>query len=515
LLPEFRNEPFTDFSVDANAKAFQAALAKVEKRLPIQGKNRIDGKKVGASKSFPSLNPCNFKQVIGRFPEGTEADAARAVEAATKAFTEWSRTPVEERSALVLRIASAIRRRKHEFSAMMVLEEAKSWAEADGDTAEAIDFCEFYAREMERLSQPQPLTPYPGERNDLEHIPMGVAVVIPPWNFPLAILTGMTTAALVAGNTVVLKPSSDAAGIATMFLEACDEAGVPDGVLNFLTGGGSTVGNALVENPKTRLIAFTGSRDVGTQISEKAGRVVKGQIWIKRAILEMGGKDFILVDETADLEDAANGIVAAAFGFQGQKCSACSRLIVHQKVHKDLLERVVAKTKALTVGDVRDRKNAIGAVINERAQKKILEYAALGKKEGRVVVGGKAGPKQGYFVMPTVVDGVKPNARLAREEIFGPVLAVLKVKNFEEGLRVANASEYGLTGSLYSRVRERLERGKRELHVGNLYLNRKCTGALVGVHPFGGFNMSGTDSKAGGREYLYLFTQQKAISEKV
>ena len=515
MLPEFRNEPFTDFSVEANARAFQAALAKVEKRLPIQGKNRIDGKKVAASKSFQSLNPCNFKQVIGRFPEGTEADAARAIDAATKAFPEWSRTPAEERSALVLRIASAIRRRKHEFSAMMVLEEAKSWAEADGDTAEAIDFCEFYAREMERLSQPQPLTPYPGERNDLEHIPMGVAVVIPPWNFPLAILAGMTTAALVAGNTVVLKPSSDAAGIATMFLEACDEAGVPDGVLNFLTGGGSTVGNALVESPKTRLIAFTGSRDVGTQISEKAGRVVKGQIWIKRAILEMGGKDFILVDETADIEDAANGIVAAAFGFQGQKCSACSRLIVHQKVHKDLLERVVAKTKALTVGDVRDRKNVIGAVINERAQKKILEYAALGKKEGRVVAGGKAGPKGGYFVMPTVVDGVKPSARLAREEIFGPVLAVLKVKSFEEGLRVANASEYGLTGSLYSRVRERLERGKRELHVGNLYLNRKCTGALVGVHPFGGFNMSGTDSKAGGREYLYLFTQQKAISEKV
>ena len=515
MLPEFRNEPFTDFAVEANAKAFQAALAKVEKRLPIQGKNRIDGKKVAASKSFQSLNPCNFKQVIGRFPEGTEADAARAIDAATRAFPEWSRTPAEERSALVLRIASAIRRRKHEFSAMMVLEEAKSWAEADGDTAEAIDFCEFYAREMERLSQPQPLTPYPGERNDLEHIPMGVAVVIPPWNFPLAILTGMATAALVSGNTVVLKPSSDAAGIATMFLEACDEAGVPDGVLNFLTGGGSTVGNALVESPKTRLIAFTGSRDVGTQISEKAGRVVKGQIWIKRAILEMGGKDFILVDETADIEDAANGIVAAAFGFQGQKCSACSRLIVHQKVHKDLLERVVAKTKALTVGDVRDRKNVIGAVINERAQKKILEYAALGKKEGRVVAGGKAGPKGGYFVMPTVVDGVKPSARLAREEIFGPVLAVLKVKNFEEGLRVANASEYGLTGSLYSRVRERLERGKRELHVGNLYLNRKCTGALVGVYPFGGFNMSGTDSKAGGREYLYLFTQQKAISEKV
>ncbi|MEX1243837.1 MAG: L-glutamate gamma-semialdehyde dehydrogenase [Thermoanaerobaculia bacterium] len=515
VVPEFRNEPMTDFSVEAERNAFRAALAKIQKRLPLQGINRIGGKDASAVKHFASVNPCDFRQIIGRFPEGTAADAGRAVAAATKAFASWSRVASSERSAVILRVASVLRRRKHEFSAMMVLEESKSWKEADGDTAEAIDFCEFYAREMERLAEPQPLTPFPGERNELEHIPLGVAVVIPPWNFPLAILTGMTTAALVAGNTVVLKPSSDAAGIATMFVEACDEAGVPDGVLNFLTGGGSTAGNALVEHPKTRIIAFTGSRAVGVQISEKAGRVVPGQLWIKRAILEMGGKDFILVDETADVEDAANGIVAAAFGFQGQKCSACSRLIVHRKVHDDLLERVVAKTKALTVGDVRDPKNSIGAVINGGAQKKILEYVSIGKKEGKIVAGGQAGPKQGYFVLPTVVDGVSSKARLACEEIFGPVLAVLTVGSFDEGIAVANDSEYGLTGSLYSRVRERLARGKRELFVGNLYLNRKCTGALVGVHPFGGFNMSGTDSKAGGREYLYLFTQQKVISEKL
>jgi 1-pyrroline-5-carboxylate dehydrogenase len=263
------------------------------------------------------------------------------------------------------------------------------------------------------------------------------------------------------------------------------------------------------------MIAFTGSRDVGLEISEKAGRVASGQLWIKRAILEMGGKDFILVDETADLEEAANGVVAAAFGFQGQKCSACSRLIVHEKVHDELLEKVVAKTRTLTVGDVRDPDNAVGAVINAGAQKKILEYVELGRKEGKVVVGGEAGPAEGFFVMPTVVDGVTRGGRLAREEIFGPVLAVLTVKSFDEGIAVANDTEYGLTGSLYSRDRERLARGKRELFCGNLYLNRKCTGALVGVHPFGGFNMSGTDSKAGGREYLYLFTQAKAISEKL
>jgi len=515
LLPEFRNEPLTDFSLESNRNAFRAALAKVEARLPVEGKNRIGGEKVGADKTFDSVNPCDRAQIIGRFPRGTREDAERAIDAAWKAFPSWSRVAPEERSALLLRIAAIIRKRKHEFSAMMVLEESKSWSEADADTAEAIDFCEFYAREMERLAQPQPLTPYPGEKNELEFIPLGVCAVIPPWNFPLAILTGMTTAALVTGNTVVLKPSSDAVAIAMMFLETAEEAGIPNGVLNFVAGPGSTVGNALVEHPKTRMIAFTGSRDVGLQISERAGRVADGQLWIKRAILEMGGKDFILVDETADLEEAANGVVASAFGFQGQKCSACSRLIVHEKVHDELLEKIVAKTKALTIGDVRDPANAVGAVINAGAQRKILEYIDVGRKEGKLVAGGEPGPGDGFFVMPTIVDGVKRGARLAREEIFGPVLAVLTAKDFDEGIAVANDTEYGLTGSLYSRDRERLARGKRELFCGNLYLNRKCTGALVGVHPFGGFNMSGTDSKAGGREYLYLFTQAKAISEKL
>jgi 1-pyrroline-5-carboxylate dehydrogenase len=416
---------------------------------------------------------------------------------------------------MLLKIASILRTRKHDFSAMMVLEESKSWVEADADTAEAIDFCEYYAREEERIANPPPLVPYPGEQTEIEYLPLGVCAVIPPWNFPLAILTGMTTAALVTGNTVVLKPSSDAPGIATMFVEAAEEAGIPPGVLNFVTGGGSTVGNALVENPKTRMVAFTGSRDVGVEISEKAGRVPRGQIWIKRAILEMGGKDFILVDETADLEEAARGVVASAFGFQGQKCSACSRLIVHEKVHDELVKKVVEKTKALKVGDVRDPDTQVGAVINQRAQKKILEYVETGKKEGKLVAGGGPGPGDGFFVQPTVIDEVRPDARIAKEEIFGPVLAVLKVKDFDEGIRLANDTEYGLTGSLYSRDRGRLERGKRELFCGNLYLNRKCTGALVGVHPFGGFNMSGTDSKAGGRDYLLLFTQAKAIAEKV
>jgi len=515
LLSEFKNEPLTDFGVEANRKAFEEALKTVESRLLIQGKNHIGGKEADAAKHFESFNPAKKTQVIGRFPEGSSEDAVRAVEAAHKAFPSWSRTPTADRVRLLVKIADILRKRKHEFSAMMALEESKSWPEADGDTAEAIDFCEFYAREMERLAEPQPLTPYPGEKNELQFLPMGVCAVIPPWNFPLAILAGMTTAALVTGNTVALKPSSDSPAIATMFYEAAVEAGVPAGVLNFLTGSGSVVGNALVEHPKTRLVAFTGSRDVGIQISQKAGTVAPGQLWIKRAILEMGGKDFILVDETADLEEAAKGVVAAAFGFQGQKCSACSRLIVHEKVHDELLSKVIEKTKALKVGDVRDPSTQVGAVINERAQKKILEYVEQGKKEGQVVAGGSPGPGDGFFVMPTVVDKVPRTGRLAKEEIFGPVLAVLTVKDFDEGIAVANDTEYGLTGSLYSRDRERLERGKRELFCGNLYLNRKCTGALVGVHPFGGFNMSGTDSKAGGREYLYLFTQAKSIAEKI
>jgi 1-pyrroline-5-carboxylate dehydrogenase len=515
LLPEFQNEPLTDFSVEGNKRDFAEALKKVESRLPIQGKNHIGGKEAGAAKHFESVNPSKKTQVIGKFPEASREDGQRAVEAAHEAFPTWSRTPAADRVQLLVRIAGILRKRKHEFSAMMVLEESKSWPEADGDTAEAIDFCEFYAREMERLAQPQPLTPYPGEKNELQYLPMGVCAVIPPWNFPLAILAGMTTAALVTGNTVALKPSSDSPAIATMFYEATVEAGVPPGVLNFLTGSGSVVGNALVEHPKTRLVAFTGSRDVGIQISQKAGTVAPGQIWIKRAILEMGGKDFILVDETADLEEAAKGVVAAAFGFQGQKCSACSRLIVHEKVHDELLSKVVEKTKALKVGDVRDPSTQVGAVINERAQKKILEYVEQGRKEGQVVAGGNPGPGDGFFVMPTVVDKVPRTGKLAKEEIFGPVLAVLTVKDFDEGIAVANDTEYGLTGSLYSRDRKRLERGKRELFCGNLYLNRKCTGALVGVHPFGGFNMSGTDSKAGGREYLYLFTQAKSIAEKI
>ena len=515
MLPEFKNEPLTDFSREENRAAYARALAAVETRLPLDGKLFIDGEWITREQHFESRNPSNHEQVIGRFARGERSDAEHAIEAAARAFETWKRVPAAKRVALLVRIAGILRARKHEFSAMMTLEAGKSWPEADGDTAEAIDFCEFYAREMERLSQPQPLTPVPGEKGALEYLPLGVGAIIPPWNFPLAILTGMTTAAIVTGNTVVLKPASDTPGIATMFVEAAIEAGTPKGVLNFVPGPGAEVGNALVESPRVRFIAFTGSKAVGLAINEKAAKVPKGQIWIKRAILEMGGKDFILVDETADLDSAAAGVVSAAFGFQGQKCSACSRLIVVDSVHDAVVAKVVEKTKKLKLGPARDSDTHVGPVINAGAQKKILEYVEAGKKEGKLVAGGAAGPQGGYYVQPTIFDEVAPEARIAKEEIFGPVLVVIRAKDFDDGIRLANDTEYGLTGALYSKDLRRIERGKQELFCGNLYINRKCTGALVGAHPFGGFNMSGTDSKAGGREYLYLFTQAKAIAEKV
>jgi len=515
MLSEFRNEPLTDFGDDANRRAFAAALEKVGYRLPIEGRLWIGGQWIAKDATFASVNPSHRERAIGRFAKGSRSDAEKAIEAASKAFGAWKDVPSTQRADRLVRIANILRDRKHEFSAMMVLEEGKSWVEADADTAEAIDFCEFYAREMIRLSGPQPLTPVPGEKGELEFVPLGVGAVIPPWNFPLAILAGMTTAAIVAGNTVVLKPASDSAGIATMFVEAAIEAGVPDGVLNFVTGPGSEVGDALVESPKVRFIAFTGSKAVGLEINEKAAKVPPGQIWIKRTILEMGGKDFILVDETADLDSAADGVVSSAFGFQGQKCSACSRLIVVDSVHDALVQRVVEKTKALKLGPVENFENTVGPVINAGAQKKILAYIETGKKEGKLLAGGGPGPESGFFVEPTVIDEVSPDSTVAREEIFGPVLAVLRAKDFEAGVALANDTEYGLTGALYSKDPRRIAEGKRRLFCGNLYINRKCTGALVGAHPFGGFNMSGTDSKAGGREYLYLFTQAKSIAEKV
>ena len=515
MLPAFVNEPFTDFSRPENRKAAGAALETVRGRFGEHGRLLIGGKWVERSQTFDSLDPSTADRVVGRMSKASAQDVERAIEAARAAFEEWRFVPAPERAGYLLKAAAAMRRRRHELSATMVHEVGKTWPEADGDVAEAIDFCEFYAREAVRWAEPHPLTPLAGEENDLRYIPLGPGAVIPPWNFPLAILAGMTTAAIVAGNTVVLKPSSDAAVIGLRFAEILhEECRLPAGVLNFVPGSGSVVGEAIVTDPRIRFVAFTGSMEVGLGIHEKAARPRDGQRWIKRTILEMGGKDPILVDEDADLDLAAQGVVQSAFGFQGQKCSACSRLVVHRKVHGALLERVVARTKALAVGDPWEFGSDMGPVVNRGAFDSIREYVAIGRKEGKVVAGGKALDRPGFFLEPTVVDGIGPRDRLAQEEIFGPVLAVIEARSFEEGIEIVNNTKFGLTGSVYTRRRDRIEECRRRFHVGNLYVNRKCTGALVGAHPFGGFDMSGTDSKAGGRDYLGLFLQAKVVSER-
>jgi len=509
----FKNEDFTDFSKPENRQAQMAALEQVKSELGQTHLLVIGGKHITNDATFASVNPSQPEQVIGYFSRATVEQANEAVQAAATAFESWKRVPAEERAGYLFAAADLLKERRLYFNAWMIYEVGKSWAEADGDAAEAIDFMEFYAREMIRLADDQPLVRIEGEDNQLVYIPLGVGAVIPPWNFPGAIMVGMTSAAFVTGNTVVLKPASTSPMIAWQYMRILEDVGLPAGVVNFLTGSGSTIGDALIEHPQVRFIAFTGSRDVGLRINELAAKPKKGQRWLKRTVLEMGGKDAVVVDETADLDAAATGIVVSAFGFQGQKCSAGSRAIIVDKVYDQVLQKVIEKTKQLTMGDVTQPETYMGPVVDENALKKITEYIEIGKHEGRLVAGGEHhGP--GYFIEPTVIADVDPHARIAQEEIFGPVLAVIKAKDFNDALHIANDTEYGLTGSLYSKDEKRIERAKEEYHVGNLYFNRKSTGALVGVHPFGGFNMSGTDSKAGGRDYLLLFTQAKAISAK-
>jgi len=509
----FKNEALTDFTRPENRQAQGEALGQVKSELGQTYPLIIGGEKILSKETFASVNPSQPDQVIGYFARASVEQADEAVKAAAAAFETWKRVPAEERAGYLFAAADLLKQRRFYVNAWMIYEVGKSWPEADADTAEAIDFLEFYAREMVRLAEDHPLVRIEGEDNQLVYIPLGVGAVIPPWNFPVAIMVGMTSASFVTGNTVVLKPASTSPMIAWQFMRILEDIGLPAGVVNFLTGSGSIIGDALIEHPMVRFIAFTGSRDVGLRINQLAAKPYKGQLWLKRAVLEMGGKDAVVVDETADLDAAAEGIVASAFGFQGQKCSAGSRAIIVGQVYDQVLQKVIDKTKQLSVGDVTKPETYMGPVVDENAMQKITGYIEIGKHEGRLVAGGgHHGP--GYFIEPTVFADVDPHARIAQEEIFGPVLAVIKANDFDDALHIANDTEYGLTGSLYSRDQQRIERAKEEYHVGNLYFNRKSTGALVGVHPFGGFNMSGTDSKAGGRDYLLLFTQAKAISAK-
>jgi 1-pyrroline-5-carboxylate dehydrogenase len=516
MASEFRNEEFTDFSKEENAAAMRAALEKVKGELGRGYPLVIGGERLTTGKTFDSTNPARKTEVVGRFQKASAELARAAIERADETFKTWSRTPPAARAELLFRVAALLRERKHEFSAWMIHEVAKSWGEADGDTAEAIDFCEFYAREMLRYAEPQPVVKIEGEENELTYIPLGVGVVIPPWNFPLAIMAGMTVASVVTGNTVVLKPSSDAPTIAYKFFELLEEAGMPAGVVNFCPGSGAEVGDTLVDHARTRYVAFTGSKEIGLRIVERAAKHQEGQMWIKRVVAEMGGKDAIIVDADTDLDDAATGVVQSAFGFQGQKCSACSRAIIHADVYDSMLEKIAARTEKIKVGDPTEQPTTMSAVINEKAFKTINKYVEWGQADGgRLVAGGGSDGEQGFFIEPTVIADVKPGDRVEQEEIFGPVLACVRAEDFDDALRIANDTEYGLTGAVYTNDEEKLDRARREFHVGNLYLNRKCTGALVGVHPFGGFNMSGTDSKAGGRDYLGLFMQAKVSAEKI
>jgi 1-pyrroline-5-carboxylate dehydrogenase len=513
-LPPFRNEPFTDFSTPEKKRAMLEALDRARAELGQTYDLIIAGADLKTAMTFDSVNPANPSEVIGTHYAASASEANAAVDAAQIAFASWKTTSVSERVELLLRAADLIRQRHFDFCAWLTLEVGKNWGEADADVGETIDFLEFYAREALRLDAATTPIQFPGERNLLRYVPLGVGAVIPPWNFPLAIMAGMTAASIVCGNTVVLKPSPDAPTIAARFLALMEEVGLPDGVVN-LVQGGPEVGRTLVEHPQVRFIAFTGSKKVGLEIHERAARTQPGQHFIKRTILELGGKDTIVVDADCDLDAAVDGVTAASFGFNGQKCSACSRVIVSSSIYDSFCDRLKERVEALTHGAPADNFQT-GPVINEVAKKRVLDYIAIGNTEGKLLTGGPTAkaPDGGYYVTPTVFVDVAPTARLSQEEIFGPVLAVIRSNDFDDALAIANNTEYGLTGAIYSSSREKLDRARDEFHVGNLYFNRKCTGAMVGAHPFGGFNMSGTDSKAGGPDYLTLFTQAKSIAEK-
>jgi 1-pyrroline-5-carboxylate dehydrogenase len=512
-LKSYTHEPFTNFEDEKNKQSFQEALAYVQSQLGKDYPVVIGGESITTENKIISINPANKEEIIGRVSMADQELAEQAMHAALTTFETWKKWKPEHRANILFKAAAIMRRRKHEFSAYLVKEAGKPWKEADADTAEAIDFIEYYARQMLRLKEGSPVQSRGGEFNQYHYIPLGVGIIISPFNFPLAIMAGTTIAAIVSGNTVLLKPANSTPVVAAKFVELMEEAGLPKGVLNFVPGSGAQIGDYLVDHPKTRFVSFTGSREVGCRINERAAKVHPGQIWIKRVIAEMGGKDTVVVDNDADLDLAAASIVYSAFGFSGQKCSAGSRAVIHQEVYDEVLEKVVALTRTLTLGNPEDATTYMGPVIDEKSFNKIMNYIEIGKQEGRLMTGGEGDDSKGYFIQPTIFADLDEKARLMQEEIFGPVLGISKARDFDHMMAIANNTDYGLTGALITNNREHIERAREEFHVGNLYFNRTCTGAIVGYQPFGGFNMSGTDSKAGGPEYLLLHMQAKTTSE--
>lgn len=512
MIP-YKHEPFTDFSLEKNHKAYLEGLKTVEAYLGQDYPLVIGGERITTEDKIVSFNPADKEEIIGRVSKSNKELAEKAMQSALEAFKTWKKVKPEVRADVLMKAAAIVRRRKHEFSALLTKEAGKPWNEADADTAEAIDFLTYYAHQMLKMKDGMPVESRPGEDNRYDYIPLGVGVVISPWNFAFAIMAGTTVAAMVTGNTVLLKPASTTPVVAYKFIEVLEEAGMPPGVVNFIPGPGSEVGDYLVDHPKTRFISFTGSKEVGLRIADRSAKVNEGQIWMKRLIAEMGGKNTMVIDKDGDLELAAQSIVKSAFGFSGQKCSAGSRAVIVEDVYDEVLERVIELTNELTIGNPVDQSNYMGPVIDANSFNKIMSYIEIGKEEGRVVAGGTGDDSTGFFVNPTVIADLKPTDRVMQEEIFGPVVGFTKAKDFKDAIDIANNTEYGLTGGVITNNREHLEYAREEFHVGNLYFNRGCTGAIVGYQSFGGFNMSGTDSKAGGPDYLVLHMQAKTTSE--
>ena len=508
----FHNCPPLEFTTAADRKRIQDALNTIPKKLGKHYPLRIGGKSVDSKDRNQSINPAHPDQIVGTFAMASLVHADQAIAAATQAFQKWRVTSASDRAALLRKAAVIMRERRADLTALQIIEVGKTWTEADADVCEAIDFLNYYADEMERLAKGDSSGSVPGEHNLYHYLPRGVGVVIAPWNFPLAISTGMVAAALVTGNTVIYKPSEQSTITGAQLVTILEEAGLPEGVLNFLPGKGSVIGQHLVEHPDVAFITFTGSKEVGLSILQNANHFDLGQTHVKRVIAEMGGKNAIIIDADADLDEAVTGVVHSAFGYSGQKCSACSRVIVLEENYDRFVNRLIDATASITVGDPIHPETRVGPVIDVSAQKKILEYIAIGKRQSRLAYEGHC-PRDGFFVPPTIFVDVQPDHTIAQEEIFGPVVAIIKVKTIEEALRVANAVPFGLTGGIYSRLPSTIELAKRDFMVGNLYINRPCTGAIVQRHPFGGFKLSGVGSKAGGPDYLLQFMEPRTISE--
>jgi RHH-type proline utilization regulon transcriptional repressor/proline dehydrogenase/delta 1-pyrroline-5-carboxylate dehydrogenase len=511
----YENAPLVNFVYEQNQDRMRQALEHVRTQLGQKYPLIINGEKVWTDKTIASINPSFPDNVVGHVAEAGIPEAERAVKAARDAFEKWSRTSFETRYRLLERAADIMHRRRYELSALEVFEVGKAWAEADADIREAMDFCRFYAHQMRLIGRPRLTQHVLGEESYQHYWPRGVAMIIAPWNFPMAILCGMTTAALVTGNTVIMKPAEQSAVIGAMLMEIFEEAGVPPGVLNYLPGKGSVMGAHLVDHKDIDLIAFTGSREVGLRIWESAGKTREGQRELKRVICEMGGKNAVIIDADADLDEAIVDTIYSAFGYQGQKCSACSRLIILEEIYPRAMERLLNAAASLRVGNPEEPGITVGPVIDGTAYKRILEYIDIGKNESRLAFQRADVPQKGFFIPPTIFTNVSPKTRIACEEIFGPVLSVIRARDLDEALEIANGTEFALTAGFFSRSPANIERAKAEIVAGNVYINRSCTGAVVGRHPFGGFKMSGGGTKAGGADYLLQFVVPRVVTENI